>query len=151
LAVTRAVLALLAVLTGCSPAEDTTSCTELGCNTGLQVSFVFKDRGAYVFELDLDGQKTTCRATLPLADPPPQPCDRDGVFLGLSGSKLPADQHTIDGLTIPTTTVRHLTVKVVRDGVQVATLDRDVTYQVTPGPNGPKCEPRECRAAQLAL
>lgn len=135
----------------CGSAGDGTACTEMACDDGLRVAFVFRDPGEYVFEVVLDGQTVTCRAKLPLADPPPAPCDRDGVFLGLSGSKLPKEQHAIDGLMIASLSVKHLTLRVSRDGSQIATLDRDVTYQVTPGPNGPSCEPKECRSARLTL
>jgi len=149
--VTRAALAALAISAVACSAVDDTSCTELGCDNGVRVSFLFKERGAYVFEVVVDGQLTTCRATLPLPDPTPTPCDRDGVFLGLSGAKLAADQHAIDGLIIPSTTIKHLTLRVARDGSRIAELDRDVAYEITPGPNGPSCEPKECRSARLTF
>ncbi len=147
----RAVLALLVVsAVACSSSEET-SCTELACDNGVRVDFTYRLAGEYVFEVTIDGQLTTCRATLPLADPPPQPCDHDGVFLGLSGSKLPASQQSIEGLTIPSTTIKHLTVRVQHNGALAGQLDRAVDYQTSPGPNGPSCEPKECRTARYSL
>lgn len=141
------------LLSGCaitSPAEQR-GCTLLGCNNGVQIDFSFRDRGAYVVDLMLDGQKTTCRATLPLSDPPPSPCDRDGIFLTLSGSKLPPEQQSIGGLFISSTTAKQIVLKITRDTTPIGALDRTIDYKVTPGPNGPTCEPKECKQATLSL
>lgn len=150
----RAGLCALALVlaSGCAvgPAESG-RCTLIGCDDGLRVDFTFRDRGAYVFDLIIDGNKTICRATLPLTDPPPTPCDRPGVFLTLSGSKLPADQQSLGGLSIASTTVRQILLRITRNGEAVGTLDKTVDYRVTPGPNGPQCEPKECRQATLTL
>ena len=142
----------LIFLAGCSvtPFSDRW-CTEIGCENGLRVEFQFRDKGSYIVEATVDGVKTTCRAVVPLSDPPPEPCDRQGVFLTLSGSKLPPEQQTIGGLFLSTTTAKQILVKVTRDGVVLGTLDRTIDYAVTPGPNGPNCEPKECRAAKLTL
>lgn len=138
--------------TGCAVnAVDQKGCTLIGCDDGLRVEFTFRDRGAYVFDVILDGTKTTCRATLPLTDPPPTPCDRAGIFLTLSGSKLPADQQSIGGLMIASTTAKQILLKVTRDTMPIASLDKTIEYRVTPGPNGPACEPKECRQASLTL
>jgi hypothetical protein len=146
------VILLGGVLTaGCSVAPGDRGCTALGCNDGVEVSFTFRDRGSYVFEVTVDTIKTTCRATLPLSSSPPNPCDREGIFLGLSGSALPPDQHAIVGLRIQSLTAKHLLMRVTRDGNAIATLDRTIDYAVTPGPNGPGCEPKECKSAKLTL
>lgn len=127
------------------------ACTEMGCADGLQIDFSYKQAGSYVVEVTLDGVLTTCKATLPLAASPPTPCDRAGVYLTLSGSMLPADQQSIGGVIVTATTAKHATVKITRDGAALASLDRDVTWTVTPGPNGPDCEPKECRSAKLSF
>jgi hypothetical protein len=148
-----AVLALLptpACAVVADPFDDG-ACTMIACADGLDVEFSFQEKGAYVFELTVDGVKTTCTATLPLVPSPPAPCDRPDVFLTLSGSMLPADQQSIGGLHVGTTTARRLALRVTRDGATIGSLDQDVTWVVTPGPNGPRCEPKECRRAALKL
>lgn len=130
---------------------DDNDCTMIGCVRGLSVDFTFKEKGSYVVDVTIDGTKTRCTATLPLPAEPPSPCDRTDVALTLSGSMLPADQQSIGGLYVQNTSARHVTVRVTRDGVEVGSLDSDVTWVTTPGPNGPNCEPKECRAAKLTL
>ncbi len=147
---TRLALALLLVA-GCSVEPFSKSCTQMDCNNGVQVDFTLRDRGSYVFELTLDGVKTTCRATLPLPKTSPNPCDRDNIHLGLSGSQLAEDQHALTGLKIQFNTPGQLQLRVTRDGTAIATLDRTITYTTTPGPNGPGCEPDECKSAKLTL
>lgn len=142
----------LLLLAGCSVTSfEDRGCTEIGCENGVRVEFQFRDKGSYIVEATVDGLKTTCRAVIPLSDPPPEACDRQGVFLTLSGSKLPPEQQTIGGLFLSTTTGKQILLKVTRDGVVLGTLDRTIDYTVTPGPNGPACEPKECRAAKLTL
>ena len=143
---------LAVLLAGCAvQTPGSSSCTAVACVNGIDVAFTFRDRGSYVVDIMLDGQKTTCRAVLPLSDPPPTPCDREGVFLTLSGSKLPPEQQSIGGLFIASTTAKQLIVKVTRDATPIGSLDRTIDYKVTPGPNGPSCEPKECRQANLTL
>lgn len=145
-------LALFALSIGCAatPFEDR-GCTAVGCNNGVHVQFSFREKGSYVFEITVDGIKTTCRAVLPLSDPPPEPCDRQGVFLTLSGSKLPPEQQSLGGIILSTTTAKQLSIRGTRDGATVVTLDRTIDYKVSPGPNGPHCEPKECKSANLTL
>lgn len=132
-------------------AADRRSCTTIGCANGLTIDFTFKEKGSYVVDVTIDGTRTRCTATLPLPADPPTACDRLGVALTLSGSMLPADQQSIGGLYVQSTSARHITVRVTRDGVELGSLDSDVTWVTTPGPNGPDCEPKECRAAKLTL
>lgn len=143
------VVLLAALGAGCAVTSSDRSCTAIGCNDGVTVDFTFRDKGSYVVEVTLDGSKTTCRAVLPLSDPPPNPCDREGIFLTLSGSKLPPAQQSIGGLIIASTTAKQIIFKITRDGATLAALDRTIDYRVTPGPNGPSCEPKECKQATL--
>jgi len=133
------------------PPDDQKACTMLGCNDGLRVDFSFKEKGSYVVEVTVDGVKTTCRASLPLSNPPPSPCDRPSVFLTLSGSALPAEQQSIGGVFVATTTATHIAVNVTRNGMLLGMVDQNITWSVTAGPNGPDCEPKQCRSAQMAL
>jgi hypothetical protein len=145
-------LLFAALLGGCAVTPVATqNCTAIGCASGVNVDFTFRDKGTYVIEVMLDGVKTTCRAVLPLSDPPPSPCDRDGVILTLSGSKLPPEQQSIGGIFIASTTAKQLIVKATRDGTPIGSLDRTIDYKVSPGPNGPNCEPKECKQASMTL
>lgn len=145
------ILPLLAIGLSSCVAPEQKACTTIGCVDGVRVDFSYKEKGSYLVEVTLDDVKTTCKATLPLTNPPPSPCDRDGVYLTLSGSALPADQHSIGGVLVTSTTAKHIVVRVTRDGTVLGTLDRTITWVVTPGPNGPECEPKECRSAQMSL
>lgn len=134
------------------PGVGQRSCTELGCENGVNVDFVLRDRGSYVFVVDVDGSKTTCRATLPLPKGAFDACDKDEVFLGLVGSQLPADQQSIDGLKLPAATnATSITIEATRDGISVGAKTFNPAYDVRPGPNGPDCEPKECKLARTTF
>jgi len=146
---------------GCDSIVDSKSCTEVGCGSqGVSVDFRFTEKGLYTFEVSLiddkglQGPLTKCQLTLPL----PQgietlgPCDRTtDLFLRIVGSRLPADQQSIDGISVTSTQVKTVKVKATRDGVVLGDKSIDVTYTVTPGPNGPDCEPKECRSASATF
>jgi hypothetical protein len=114
----------------------------------VNVEFSFTQTGTYVFEVTVDAVKTTCKATLPLPKQPPAACDHPDVQLGLSGSMLPPAQHSIGGIRLPTTTANSITIRATRDGAVIAESTFSPSYKVTPGPNGPSCEPKECKLAQ---
>lgn len=121
------------------------SCTLVGCEQNAKVNFSFRDPGAYVFEVTVDGVKAICRETLPLSQS--TPCDRSDVLLARVGSALPANQQSIDGLILQTTTAKTVVVRVTRDGTLIGEKTIALSWTVTPGPNGPDCEPKECRSA----
>jgi hypothetical protein len=127
-------------------------CTELGCENGVNVDFTFRERGRYVFVATVDGATTTCRATLPLPKAFFEACDRSEVFLGLVGAQLPADQQSIEGLKLPAATnATSITVEATRDGISIGQKTFKPPYDVRPGPNGPDCEPKECKLAQTTF
>ena len=140
-------LLLALPLVGCQTKE----CTDMGCAQSARIDFTFTEPGAYVFEVTVDGAKATCRATLPLPRGPSAPCDRDEVLLGLVGSELPADQQSISGLILQTTTAKTVAIRATRDGALIGEKTIELAYTVTPGPNGPGCEPKECRAARATF
>jgi len=137
-------LVLLLPLVGCESKE----CTAMGCDQNARIDFTFTEPGAYVFEVAVDGAKATCRTTLPLPRGPSAPCDRGDVLLGLVGSELPADQQSISGLILLTTTAKAVAIRATRDGALIGEKTIELAYTVTPGPNGPDCEPKECRSAR---
>lgn len=124
------------------------ACTEIGCENGVRVDFTYREPGSYTVVVVVDGVSTTCEATLPLPRGASEPCDREAVLLALIGSELPADQQSIGGLILPNATdAKSITVQVTRDGTLLGEKTFTPTYQVTPGPNGPDCEPKECKLA----
>lgn len=134
------------------PGVDQRGCTEVGCENGVNVDFVFRERGSYVFSVTVDGKKTTCRAPLPLPKDFFQACDGSEVFLGLVGSQLPADQQSIDGLKLPAATnASSITIEATRDGISLGQKTFKPAYDVRPGPNGPDCEPKECKLARMTF
>jgi len=152
-----AIAASLALLIpACSDSSDPfegKSCTELACLNGLQIDFQYREAGTYAVEVTVDGDKTTCNATLPLtaAPEPNEPCAAKGIYLTRSGSALAAPEQFIGGLHLSSTTATSLQIKVTRDGTLLEERSFTPQYTVTPGPNGPDCEPKECRAATFPL
>lgn len=126
-------------------------CTEIGCDNGVRVDFTFREPGAYVFDVTVDGAHVTCKATLPLPRQPPDACDRADVMLGLVGSMLPADQQSISGLIFTSTTAGSISVRATRDGTALGDKTFAPPYVTSPGPNGPGCEPDECKAARVTF
>ena len=125
------------------------ACTALGCGqSGVEIDFSYKQAGTYVFEVTTDDTKATCKATLPLPRQPPTACDRPNVLLTLVGSMLPPDQQSIGGLRILTDSATRVTIRGTRDGTVLGEKTFAPEYVVTPGPNGPGCEPAECRYAR---
>ncbi len=122
-----------------------TSCTLANCLQGLDISFQRSEPGTYAVELDIDGKKVRCSATIPQ---PAQAtaCDDEDVFFIQTGSALSPDQQSVGGLQIQRTDVKKLSVKLTKDGNLVVEKSFDVTYNETPGPNGPDCEPKVCRS-----
>jgi hypothetical protein len=158
----RALVPIALVLLSCAscggesksviPGVGTKACTELGCENGVNVDFVLRDRGSYVFVVTVDGSKTTCRATLPLPRDSFDACDRSEVFLGLVGSQLPAEQQSIEGLKLPAATnATTIAIEATRDGVSIGAKTFKPAYDVRPGPNGPDCEPKECKLARTTF
>jgi hypothetical protein len=134
------------------PGVEQRGCTEIGCENGVKVDFAFRERGSYVFGVTVDGTKTTCRATLPLPKEAFDACDRSEVFLGLVGSQLPVDQQSIEGLMLPAATnASSITVEASRDGISLGQKTFKPAYDVSPGPNGPDCEPKECKLARTTF
>ena len=134
------------------PGTTQQTCTELACENGVNVDFVFTDRGSYVINVTIDGVKTTCRATLPLPKEFFEACDKSEVFLGLVGSQLPPEQQSIGGLKMPAATnASTITIEASRDGVPIAKKTFVPAYDVRPGPNGPDCEPKECKLAKATF
>lgn len=134
------------------PGVEQRGCTEIGCENGVNIDFSFRERGSYVFVVTVDGTKATCRATLPLPKGAVDACDRSEIFLGLVGSELPADQQSIGGLTLPAATnATSITIEGTRDGVSIGQKTFKPAYDVRPGPNGPDCEPKECKLARTTF
>ena len=104
-----------------------------------------------MIEVVIDGAKTTCTATLPLPSAPPTPCNHADVLLTLSGSALPAAQHSIGGLLLMTTTAMNVSVRATRDGTALGDKTFAPAYVTSPGPNGPGCEPAECKLAKATF
>ena len=141
------IASLLVLVTGC----DSKECTLIGCDQSVKIDFTFREQGAYDFEVTVDGVKTPCRTTLPLPRDNAQPCDRSDVILARVGSELPADQQSVGGLMLLTTTAKTVAIRATRYGAVIGEKSIELTYTVTPGPNGPDCEPKECRSAQATF
>lgn len=123
----------------------------MGCVEGVLLDFSYRDKGSYFFDVKVDDVVVTCKATLPLAKDPPLACDRPEAQLGVVGSMLPETGQSIGGLTFPSTTATKITVRVMRDGVELANQTFSPSYTTSAGPNGPGCEPSSCTLAKETL
>ena len=142
-------LGLLGLLAGCGDKVDV-SCTDIGCQDGLQVDFepVLETAGDYEVEIVVDGVSTRCLASLPLDAEAPSSCDEEGVYLTTSGSALSEDQHEITGVYL-TAGPDTVSIGVLRDEAEVGGDTLSPTYTVVQ-PNGPECEPT-CRSASASV
>jgi hypothetical protein len=68
-------------------------------------------------------------------------------LLSRVGSALPASEQSIGGLILLSTTARTVMVRATRDGALIGEKTIELAWTVRPGPNGPDCEPKECRSA----
>lgn len=126
------------------------SCTSIGCSSNLTVDFSYRDQGTYQVQLLLDGTAVFCKTTIPLPKGNSMPCSRSDVLLGLSGSELPVAQQSV-GPLIVTSFPTKVEIVISRDDAPLGNQTYDVKYKVTPGPNGPGCEPLECKSAQVSF
>lgn len=128
------------------------SCTLASCEQGIEVAFTETQAGAYALEIVIDGATSTCTTTLPLpANETSSPCTSTDVILTRTGSALPAAQQSIGGLRIARKDAKSVTVRITRDGASVRDATFAPSYVVTPGPNGPGCEPETCSNASFTL
>ncbi|MCU0653954.1 MAG: hypothetical protein MUF64_01240 [Polyangiaceae bacterium] len=128
------------------------NCTTLGCVNGFSLDFSAPSwpPGKYTVELTVDGQRGTCEATLPLQANATARCSLPGVSLGLSGSALPADQHSLSGLQWSNARPALVEVSVLRDGAPVGKPASFRPAYTTSRPNGPDCEP-VCTGASASM
>jgi hypothetical protein len=149
---TPLLLAVPVLLFGCDTFEGK-SCTMMACHSGVSVNFAFTRPGSYVFDVTVDGEKTTCRTTLPLpaSTTPGAACDRNGVRLGLVGTAFFETEQSISGLELDTTTAKSITLRATRDGGMIGESTVAPPYKVGPPPNGPECDPPGCTFASYSF
>lgn len=130
------------------PGSTAKACTLMGCESGVRVDFTYREQGTYVIDVTVDGKKTTCTATLPIAKGSvDDTCSDPDVLLMISGSMLSADQQSIGGLMLNTTTAKNISIHATRDGAVIGDKSFAPPYVTRPGPNGPGCEPDSCTLA----
>ena len=137
---------ITALIVGCdtitAPGLD---CTEIGCSSGLTLNFGASTPGLWTFEVDLveDGAVTetiVCQSTLPLSDTAAESCDNPSVFLFLSGSALPDEEHQITGMNLMDLTPEEVNIRVFLDDESILSESIFPTYE-SYSPNGEECGP----------
>jgi hypothetical protein len=123
------------------------SCTQVGCDEGIEIGFDLREHGDYVIDVEVDGAKTTCRATLPIAVRDERPCE-PGTGIGLATS---SNLHRIGPLWVGTNEAKRISVRITRDATLVAEKTFAPDYRTTVGPNGPDCDPPTCTGARTTL
>ena len=149
-------LFVFVTIIGLNHASAQSSCTEIGCIDGLNLtvdpSFDW-DGGTYESEVLAGTNRYICNGKLPL-DPCDQNnentfgCNSPNITIGESGCMLPASQHGISGIYIkgePKT----VQIRITRNGKPYITRALAPEYR-TSQPNGPGCLP-VCRSASHNL
>jgi hypothetical protein len=133
------------VLLACGDKEEDTgellACTQIGCSDGFTLALepALRSAGAYELTIIADGQTITCTTALPFDEAALGGCSSDGAWISLSGTALPEDQQSIDGLGLSSTPA-HIEVQILRDGALVASGSYSPEWAVVQ-PNGPECGP----------
>lgn len=78
-------------------------------------------------------------------------CVAAGIYLTQSGSALPVAEQSIGGLMIAASDAKSISIRIARDGTVLHDSTFAPAYVVTPGPNGPDCDPKECKGATYTL
>jgi hypothetical protein len=135
--------ALAVLLAACASEPGSRACTLVGCQTGYVIALQASQwpTGAYRVDIDADGRKIVCNASIPLPKGNPgNVCDAADVTLGLSGSELPVDSQSLSEVRFNGTLPKGVHVAVQRDSTVLADKTFVPAYK-TSQPNGPDCEP----------
>lgn len=117
--------------------QECIACGELACENGVHVPMPFwKTRVERFIQVTVDGQVSACRA-------PP-----DGAWV-CSGPLVmfSLTEQLVWELFLPTATAKVISIRVTEDGTEIGNKTFQPKYQLSPGPNGPKCEPKQCYVA----
>jgi hypothetical protein len=119
-------------------------CTEMGCVDGFHVGVDPEvwPKGRYQLELEADGKKSTCEASLPLPACGKKAVSCKGdveVMIGESGCALPPEQHGLGPFTFKGKPAK-VAITVKRGGKEVGKASFSPAYK-TVQPNGPSCPP----------
>src|SRR5688572_27836443 len=75
------------------------ACTLIGCNDGFTLRLDHSNwaHGDYQFDIEIDGEKQTCKVTLPFSgcNQGVEPCSSGKANISLSGCALPSNQHSV--------------------------------------------------------
>lgn len=132
-------VAFMGCLTAKSDSASPQACTDMGCTDGVDLRFSLTERGPYVIVAEglPSGETTTCTGTLPFDGT--EACTGPG-FATISGTKLPDDQQSVEGLYLPDTDLAQVRVTITSNDVPRVDQTWDLSYRELQ-PNGPGCEP----------
>jgi hypothetical protein len=128
------VVAVAISLPACAADDDDDVCHPPGfelatCRKGVFVADgAFAEDGAYVFDVDADGVKGTCRASQPQPRIRPTGASCTGDLLLLMDFQSTDDGWRLNDLQISETDARTVTIRATRDGVLIAERTYVVTY-----------------------
>ena len=144
------ITAVAVALLGCVNGRD---CTLVGCEQGVEIDFrsPYAEAGTYTITVDVDGARATCTVVVPVPQQPTgKPCDQDTVGVRYALAEGGAER-AIASLGLTSTTAKSVTVRVVRDGTELANATFAPAYHTSPGPNGAQCDPQTCTFAQATI
>jgi hypothetical protein len=130
------------------PTDPPRACTLIGCQDGLDVDLTPGNNwpaGAYVFTIDADAARVTCRGSLPLpacSAGSAITCDPSGVVsIVESGCALPASAHGFPQIRFDAKArPRKVVVTVTRNDGVIGRAELSPEFQRVE-PNGPGCGP----------
>jgi hypothetical protein len=122
------------------------ACTDMGCVDGVSLAFSLREPGDYEITAVAGGGTVSCTASLPFTGT--EACTGPG-WVGISGTELPADQQSLEGMWLETIDADDVHLTIVRSGTTLYDDVLPITYD-TVEPNGPDCGP-VCESAALTV
>lgn len=126
-------------------------CTELGCQDGLNIQI---NKGAdtwapgkYVFEVNLDGTKSSCTLDLPFVNDPDCLALVQLILTNKDPNSAPAG--VVPASVLTNIAATHATLTISLNGAEIARGDFTPTYSIQE-PNGERCGPT-CHVATDTL
>jgi hypothetical protein len=126
------------------------ACTELTCDDGVSVELLpVLEAGTWVIEATVDGAPASCTIETSGASGGSTQTCQGAELKYLPTGPGPASARM--AMLIRTTTAKVVSVRMTRDGVELAAKTFEPAYSAVPGPNGPDCEPKQCTVAEVTL
>lgn len=136
---------MAALLAGCTGPKQYDTCTDLGCDDGLDITITKASEwtaGTWTFQVFSGSSRTECVLTFPLDSATPVSCDRDNVV-------ITATEAGVEKVQLTDTDVTTAGLTVLLDDDEVFEESWTLSWD-TANPNGADCEPTCKNSEQTA-